>query len=296
MIIRRFCHLPLLIYATNLFFWAILFSLSAPKGAARPVGQQAPLTARQLVNNLRTKSFTGEVMDLNFNHVEASRIFQRFEEISGLNFEFDANETVGKRMTFKGVKWDKGLYLVLTNLDLDLKLDIDRLRVVSARPRSGGPPLSFLNGVFITVLLVLLGFGLLRAHRKRSRVRNLEKKVTLPEDRIEEIRKRVLYLFEVERIYRQETLSLNALAERLEIRPHHLSWILNARIGKTFSDFLNQYRIEEVKKRLSDPGERDQTILDIAFCVGYNSKSAFNKTFKAFTGKTPTHFRSESAR
>jgi AraC-like DNA-binding protein len=284
----------LLIYATNLFFWAVFFFLPAPKAGALPAGQQAPLTARQLVSNLRTKSFTGEVMDLDFNRVEASRIFQRFEEISGLDFEFDAKETVGHKLTFKGVKWDKALYLVLTNLELDLKLGIDRLRVVCARPRSDSPPLSFLNGVFITVLLVLLGFSLLRSHRKRSKARRLEKKASLPEDRIEEIRKRVLYLFEVEKIYRQEILSLNALAERLEIRPHHLSWILNARIGKTFSDFLNQYRIEEVKKRLTDPGERDQTILDIAFGSGYNSKSAFNKTFKTFTGKTPSHFRSEN--
>ncbi|MCJ7680509.1 MAG: helix-turn-helix domain-containing protein, partial [Candidatus Aminicenantes bacterium] len=229
-------------------------------------------------------------------NIEVGRIFQRFEEISGLDFEFDAVGTIARKLTFMGVEWDRALHLVLMNLDLELRLDGDTLHVVGARSRPAGSSMLIPIVLFTIGLLVFLVIFLLGRNRKRARVRDGSKKVSLPEDRIEELIKRVSYLFEVEKIYRQETLSLNALAEKLEVLPHHLSWILNARIGKTFSDFLNFYRIEEVKKRLTDSGEKDLTILDIAFSAGFNSKSAFNKTFKEATGKTPSDFRSESIR
>lgn len=271
-------------------FWGVLFFHSTAAGAVDIAGSQTPLTARELVRNLRTKSFTGETMDLDFDNIEVSLVFQRFEEISGLDFEFDAVGTIARKLTFKGIEWDRALHLVLMNLDLDLRLDGDTIHVVGARSRSSGLSILIPALVFTTMLIVFL----LHRHRKGGRVRAAGKKVSIPEDRIEELIKRILFLFEVDRIYRQETLSLNALAEKLGILPHHLSWILNARIGKTFSDFLNHYRVEEVKQRLADAGERDLTILDIAFSAGFNSKSAFNKTFKVATGKTPSDFRSES--
>lgn len=276
------------------FFWGALFFHSAAVWAADPLGSQTSLTARELVKNLRTKTFTGKIMDLDFDNVEVSQIFERFEEISGLDFEVDAIGKVARKLTFKGIEWDRGLHLVLLNLDLDLRLDGDTLHVVAARSRSAGASMFFPAFVFTIVLLVSLGVFLLHRQRKKAGGRSAEKKISIPEDRIEELTKRVLYLFEVEKIYRQELLSLNALAEKLGIPPHHLSWILNARIGKTFSDFLNHFRVEEVKQRLADSGERDLTILDIAFSAGFNSKSSFNKTFKASTGKTPSEFRSES--
>lgn len=235
-------------------------------------------------------------MDFDFDNIAASLVFQRFEEISGLDFEFDASGTITQKLTFKGIEWDRALHLVLLNLDLGLKLEGDTIHVVGARSRPAGLSILIPAVVFTAMLFVFLIVFLLRKHRKGGRIRAAGKKVSIPEERIEELIKRIFFLFEVDRIYRQETLSLNALAEKLGILPHHLSWILNARIGKTFSDFLNHYRVKEVKQRLADAGERELTILDIALSAGFNSKSAFNKTFKAATGKTPSDFRPESNR
>jgi AraC-like DNA-binding protein len=252
---------------------------------------QESLSARQLAKNLRSESFSGEIMDLDFDNVQADRIFQRFGEISGIEFSFEASIEVGRKLTFKGIEWDRALSLVLRNLDLDLKVDGDRIRIVPARARQGILPLPFLAGVFTTAILVLLALFLFRRQRKKAKARKMNKKIPLSDDKIEEVEKRVLYLFEVEKIYREESLSLNNLAEKIGISAHHLSWVINTRIGKTFSDFMNYHRIEEVKKKLSDPLELERTILEIAFGAGFNSKSAFNKTFKALTGKTPSHFR-----
>lgn len=108
---------------------------------------------------------------------------------------------------------------------------------------------------------------------------------------VEECLKRLTYLMEVEKVYRDETISLQSLSEKLSISPHHLSRILNENVNKNFSAFVNTYRIEEVKKRLNDPGHSKQKILAIAVEVGFNTKVAFNSAFKKYTGMTPSQYR-----
>ncbi len=61
-------------------------------------------------------------------------------------------------------------------------------------------------------------------------------------------------------------------------------------MGKNFSDFVNNYRIEEFKSKIQDPGNKKYTILSIAMDCGFNSKSSFNTVFKKLTGQTPTQY------
>jgi AraC-like DNA-binding protein len=53
---------------------------------------------------------------------------------------------------------------------------------------------------------------------------------------------------------------------------------------------VNEYRIEEVKKRMVDPAFKHLTILAIAYDAGFNSKSSFNTIFKQKTGMTPSEY------
>ena len=252
---------------------------------------QDPMTPKQLLENIKKREFTGEVMDLDFNNIDLNEIFRRFETISGLKFEIDPELNVIRKYTFAGIEWDRALHLILLNLELDLRLDDGVFQVIKARPSSSRLPIYFLGGIVFTVLLVVLAFIFIRQAKKRIKIRQIDKKYPLPEDRVEEIRKSLDYLFEVEKIYRDELLSLNSLAERLDIPSHQLSWIINYKIGKSFFDLLNRYRVEEVKKRLTDPRDRNSTILEIAYSSGFRTKSAFNKTFKILTGKTPRDYR-----
>ena len=252
---------------------------------------QGPTTPKQLLENIKKREFTGEVMDFDFNNVDLNEIFQRFETISGFKFEVDSELNVVRNFSFVGLKWDRALYLILLNLELELRLDNDVFQVIKARPQSSRFSIYFLAGIVFTVLLVVLAFILIRQAKKRIKVRQIDKKYPLPEDRVEEIRKSLDYLFEVEKIYRDESLSLNTLAERLDIPSHQLSWIINYKIGRSFFELLNRYRIEEVKKRLADSRDNDKTILEIAYSSGFKTKSAFNKTFKILTGKTPRDYR-----
>ncbi len=61
-------------------------------------------------------------------------------------------------------------------------------------------------------------------------------------------------------------------------------------MGKNFYNLVNDYRVEEVKKRMVDPKYRHLTILAIAYDAGFNAKSSFNTVFKEKTGMTPSEY------
>jgi AraC-like DNA-binding protein len=102
---------------------------------------------------------------------------------------------------------------------------------------------------------------------------------------------KLLRLMETEKLFTNSDLKLQYLAQKLDIPAHHLSQIINEKLGQNFFDFLNQYRIEEAKKYLTAPEKQPYTILSIALEVGFNNKASFNTAFKKHTGMTPSYFR-----
>jgi two-component system, sensor histidine kinase LadS len=95
-----------------------------------------------------------------------------------------------------------------------------------------------------------------------------------------------------ENIFYDEDLTLARLASFLEIRPDQLSEILNKKMDMNFNQYINGIRIKEVQKELDRSSPRN--VLDLAFSVGFNSKSAFNKAFREIVGVTPRDYRKES--
>jgi YesN/AraC family two-component response regulator len=79
--------------------------------------------------------------------------------------------------------------------------------------------------------------------------------------------------------YRDPELTLPALAERVKSTPHKLSEVLNRELSQTFYDFVNGYRVEEVRGRLADPTRKHLNIL------------ALGLAFKKLTGQTPSTYR-----
>lgn len=90
--------------------------------------------------------------------------------------------------------------------------------------------------------------------------------------------------------YLDADLTLKKLAEQLEISPKKLTRVLNQGLKKNFFEFVNQYRIEEVKTKINENEDEHLTLLGIAFDAGFNSKSAFNRVFKLQTGITPKQY------
>lgn len=88
--------------------------------------------------------------------------------------------------------------------------------------------------------------------------------------------------------YLEGTLSLDQLASKLQVNRHQLSQVINEKIGLSFFDLVNKYRVEEFKNRIQK-GDADKfTLLGIAFDCGFNSKASFNRIFKNQTGMTPS--------
>jgi len=110
-------------------------------------------------------------------------------------------------------------------------------------------------------------------------------------ERINEINTRVLEAMELEKIYQEPELTLQDLSARLKIPSHQVSLAINDGMKKSFYDLVNGYRVEEAKRLLLNPKNRDYTILSVGFEAGFNSKTTFNTVFKKYTGSTPTHFR-----
>jgi AraC-like DNA-binding protein len=88
--------------------------------------------------------------------------------------------------------------------------------------------------------------------------------------------------------YLEPKLTLNTLAERLDISPNHLSQIINQIEEQNFNDFINKYRVEEFINRASQ--DTHLSYLALALESGFNSKSTFNAVFKKLKGVTPSQF------
>ena len=93
--------------------------------------------------------------------------------------------------------------------------------------------------------------------------------------------------------YRDMELSLAALAEKLGLSPHELSRIINTALKKSFHDFINEYRVADVIRRMQDPANDHITLLGLAYESGFNSKTSFNRIFKQMTGKNPVDYKAE---
>ncbi|MGJ4930603.1 helix-turn-helix domain-containing protein [Bradyrhizobium sp. HKCCYLS2038] len=107
--------------------------------------------------------------------------------------------------------------------------------------------------------------------------------------------RRLDQLMTVERIYRQEGLSIGGLAAQLNVPEYRLRQAINEGLGhRNFNAFLNRYRIDDAKAALSDPSQRDVPVLTIAIDAGFQSIGPFNRAFKAATGVTPTEFRRQA--
>jgi AraC-like DNA-binding protein len=99
-------------------------------------------------------------------------------------------------------------------------------------------------------------------------------------------------LMGTERAYRQDGLTIGALAGQLGVPEYKLRRTINQGLGyRNFNAFLNRYRIAEVKAALADPARAPVPVLTLALDAGFQSIGPFNRAFKAETGLTPTEFR-----
>jgi AraC-like DNA-binding protein len=93
-----------------------------------------------------------------------------------------------------------------------------------------------------------------------------------------------------EKMFFDPNLNLKQVAGKSGIPVNLISFIINNRLNKSFNDWINSFRIDEVKKQMQGARLKQVTIISIAFECGFNSKATFNRVFKQQTGLTPREY------
>ncbi len=105
-----------------------------------------------------------------------------------------------------------------------------------------------------------------------------------------ELKEKLVYLFTEDKIYKENDISLDMVADKLNTTRHNASQIINEHFNVSFHEFVNMYRIREAKQLLLEDKSRRLNIINVAYEVGYNNKVTFNKAFKKDTQLTPTQY------
>ena len=167
--------------------------------------------------------------------------------------------------------------------------------------------IAFTSDVFLTILAFSVSyFGIKQPYlfkvipeeneefmalKKKNESKRKYKNSNLTEEQKQEYVKHIFTFMDEERPFINPELTVQDLSKQLNISRHHLTELLNNDIGKNFFTFINEYRVEEVKRRLLDTRFEHLTIVAIAFESGFNSKSTFNSIFKQNTGNTPSQWK-----
>jgi AraC-like DNA-binding protein len=105
----------------------------------------------------------------------------------------------------------------------------------------------------------------------------------------ERIQRKLMAALTKDAVYTDSLISLRSLSSTLKENAHAVSQVINQDLGLSFYELVNQHRIRRAKEMLIE--FPDQTVLEIALAVGFNSKSTFNTAFRRNTGQTPTEYR-----
>jgi AraC-like DNA-binding protein len=107
---------------------------------------------------------------------------------------------------------------------------------------------------------------------------------------VEQITAALKNAMETDKLYLNPTLTVSLVAEHTGMAPRNLSAVLNQHMNKSFNEYVNGYRIQEIQRRLLQPESKELTIAGLAYECGFNSQPTFQRAFKAITGQSPREY------
>ncbi len=137
---------------------------------------------------------------------------------------------------------------------------------------------------FTTYMVMKEGLGFLKVHKQRYA------KTPLDTDKTEELLAAIQALIEEEKYFLKNDLNLQMLAKELNAPSKYISQVVNLKLNKSFSTYINELRIEYAKNILLSDGVDKFNISGIGLESGFRSNSQFYSSFKKYTGLTPTDF------
>jgi AraC-like DNA-binding protein len=142
----------------------------------------------------------------------------------------------------------------------------------------------------LAVLIYWLGIKGYRVSYARSRKSN---SLSLSPETIQTTLASLRQAMAKDKLFLDPTLNLSRVVSHVNVSQKIISAVLNQHFEKSFNEFVNEYRIEEFKRRAQETGNQHLTIAGIALECGFNSQPTFQRTFKYFTGMSPTEYLSQ---
>ena len=106
----------------------------------------------------------------------------------------------------------------------------------------------------------------------------------------EKWKEKLSLLMKEHELFKNPKLTLQDVAEQMNLTTKTVSTIVNTAFGMNFNDFVNSYRVEEVKEKMKKGEHQKNTLLGLALDAGFNSKATFNRAFKKHTSLSPKEF------
>lgn len=216
-------------------------------------------------------------------------LFYGYKEIK--NYKTWLNNTTSDN-TFPDFGWLKNIFRIfiivavflLVNHSLDIFFDLKSKTVLHWD----------LLILFITILIYYLGLkGYLQPNytfSKNEIVIQKNKSSNVPNSLLIKTVEKLEKAMKEGKLFLNPKLTIYELSNVLNTPQKTLSQTINQHFNISFRDFINKYRLEEVKTKLKDPNYSNMSILGIALDCGFNSEASFYRIFKKNTGLSPKEF------
>jgi AraC-like DNA-binding protein len=177
-----------------------------------------------------------------------------------------------------------GVLVAVTSLHLGQALGIaDYLRWIDFRPIRQAPFVIVVVWLVVALVMALVDSPWLRRFAPGWAP------PTSPADR--ELFERSGRVMDGQRPWTDPDFDIGALARLLDTYPNAVSRALNRAGNTTFYDYVNSYRVQEARRLLSEPGERELKIEALGRLAGFRARSTFFKLFREHTGHSPSEYR-----
>lgn len=151
---------------------------------------------------------------------------------------------------------------------------------------------SYITGALSFSFTLYLSISVLVYQRKKSFTTTAKKEKyasnKISSDEAKSLFEKIEKTINDQKLFKNPNLTLPQLAKTVNIRQHRISQLLNDNLDKSFTQFVNEYRIEEAKKLLKTDSNLKMEI--IAEKSGFNSNSTFYTAFKKITNTTPAKY------
>lgn len=199
---------------------------------------------------------------------------------------------IARRLQTPSPKWKSapfiaGLYVLISGaIDTVIALDI-----AFYSGNSAATIITVFHIIMLAILTLLIVTHSAQHPQAELSVTHDQKPETLPAtDDEHQLAKTLDDFIRTHALYTDPSMTLQRLSRRMGIPLRRLSETINRVHGRNFSQVMNEYRIEEAKRLLS---QTDARITDIMLASGFQTKSNFNREFLRLTGMSPSVWRSQ---